>query len=336
MILQEHVPLNEHTTLKIGGPSRFYSACRNQEDVLKALSHARTHKLPFYVLGEGSNVLASDAGYEGIIIHYGGSTISYQEEGDVVIVTAEAGVSWDALVEATVEQGLWGLENLAGIPGTVGASPVQNIGAYGAELSDLVFRVSGMHAETGEPFHLSKDECEFGYRESRFKKEPNLIITSVTFLLRKEGASRVSYPDLAKLAAEGVSLETPQEIARAVRAVRAQKFPDLKVFGTAGSFFKNPILQEDVYESLKKKYPELPGFTTSAGIKVPLAWILDHVLSMRGFRIGPVRLFERQPIVLVTEEGAEARDVDVLVEEVTRRVCEATNITIEREVRSLV
>ena len=333
MVVRENISLSVLTTFRIGGAARYVVECMNVDDVREAVQFARGKGLPFVPLGEGSNLLAPDDGYSGVIIHMRMPEIEISEDG---LARFGAGVIWDQAVRQASMRGLWGIENLAGIPGTIGASPVQNIGAYGAELADTLVSVEVLDAETGSVHTFDKESCAFGYRESRFKREPNLIITSVTLALQKDGTPRTSYKDLAALAAEGTPLTTPGEIADAVRKVRAQKFPDLREFGTAGSFFKNPFVTQEVYASLKERYAEMPGFESVSGVKIPLAWILDHALSLRGYSGTNTKLFERQPLVLVAESGARAADVDALAADVTKKVFDATGITIEREVRSLV
>ncbi len=252
-----------------------------------------------------------------------------------VEVIAAAGVAWDALVRAAAAHELWGIENLAGIPGTVGAAPVQNIGAYGAECANTFAWLECYDTVSNTLLRFDAEACGFGYRESRFKREPNLIILRVALRLTRTGTPNTAYPDLQRLAADGEPLDTPQAIGEAVRRVRSRKFPDLSRNGTAGSFFKNPTITTNAYAHLKLRYSELPGFETSAGIKIPLAWILDHVLSLRGFTHGRAWLFENQPLVLVTEFGATAEDVNTLAEIVIEKVFVATGVMIEREVQSL-
>lgn len=334
MTIRESIALSSLTTLKVGGIARYVIECENDDDLRAALTFAVEKKLPWYVFGKGSNLLASDAGYEGVVIHLRTSAFSIQETQEGATVIADAGLAWDTLVREVGARGLWGMENLAGIPGTVGAAPVQNIGAYGADIADTLLWVEVLNPTDGKVMRLLKEACELGYRDSRFKRE-RLIILRVAFTLSKQPNPHLGYKDVAKLVADGAVLDTPEKIADAVRAIRAKKFPDLSVLGTAGSFFKNPILSEEAYAALRARYPELPGFQGPTGIKVPLAWILDNVLSLRGFSATHVRLFEAQPLVVVAEQGARAEDVEALAQEVATRVFDATGITLEWEVRKV-
>lgn len=335
MIVNENVPLSSLTTFRIGGNARYVAECASATDLAEAVTFATEKGLPYTALGEGSNVLAHDEGYPGVVLHIriGGIDMEDTQDG-AVIVRVGAGIIWDRLVSITAAKGLWGIENLAGIPGTTGAAPVQNIGAYGAELSDTVVSVAAFDTKEGRTREFSKEECEFGYRDSVFKKDKRYVITEVVFKLQAHGEPRVSYKDLQALNEQGVALSTPREIAAAVRDVRSRKFPDLRVDGTAGSFFKNPVITNGEYQALLNQYPEMPGYETTDGVKVPLGWILDHVLSLRGFSIGPVRLYEQQALVLVAERGARFADVETLANYVAEKVLNTTHIHIEREVRT--
>ncbi|HRH24070.1 MAG TPA: UDP-N-acetylmuramate dehydrogenase [Candidatus Paceibacterota bacterium] len=335
MILTEHVPLATLTTLKVGGVATLLAQVTSVEEVAEAVALARERRLPFYVLGEGSNVLPNDDGYDGVIIRVEIPGLSFTEEGSDTLLIAGAGVSWDAAVREAAARNLWGIENLAGIPGTMGAAPVQNIGAYGADLSQVLRSVDAYDAEKGEVVHIAAEDCALGYRDSRFKHEPNLIITSVTLALSATPAPRIEYGDLLAARERGDDLSTPAAIGDTVRAIRSKKFPDLNEFGTAGSFFKNPVLTPDAYAALSEQHGEVPRFPNPNGVKVPLAFILDKVLSLRGFTLGHASLFGAQPLVLVLEKGGKSVDIETLAQEVEKRVHEATGIKIEREVRTM-
>jgi UDP-N-acetylmuramate dehydrogenase len=270
MIIRESVPLSTLTTFKIGGNARYAIDCENESDIRMALAFAREHSLPWYPLGEGSNVLAPDAKYDGVIIRLRMSRLSDSAESDGQLVVAEAGLSWDALVEHASAREWWGIENLAGIPGTVGGAPIQNIGAYGTELADTLTWVEALNPETEEIERFSKTACEFRYRDSRFKRHPELIIVRVALTLTPTGTPRLTYADLKRLVEAGEQLDTPARIASAVRKIRSRKFPDLREEGTAGSFFKNPVVSEEAYAELLTRYPDLPGFPAEGGIKVSL------------------------------------------------------------------
>ena len=335
MTVRESVLLQSLTTFRIGGPARYVVDVMNDVDLREALAFVHDQNLSYRVIGEGSNVLAADEGYDGVIIRMCANTLSFTDAAGVTVVTADAGVHWDTLVEEAAVRDLWGIENLAGIPGTVGAAPVQNIGAYGVELEHCLTSITVFNTRTNQEETLTKKECGFGYRESRFKQEPHLIITSVTFTLPRTPTPELSYGDIGRAIAAGAVHETAGEIGTLVRSIRAKKFPDITQEGTAGSFFKNPIISEKAFTELAIRYPLLPHYPVANGVKIPLAYILDQVLGLRGYRKGKARLFEAQPLVLVADHGAMRADVDALASDVTQKVFDATNILIEREVRDV-
>jgi UDP-N-acetylmuramate dehydrogenase len=339
MLIDEHVSLASLTTFKVGGTARYVLTCASIEDIQQALVFSRERLLPWYVLGSGSNVLAGDKGYDGVLVRFASTqdcVFGLENSDGICEVVAGAGVPWDTLVTETVSKGLWGLENLAGIPGTVGAAPVQNIGAYGADVSDSLIYLDAFDSEANALVRLTKKECGFGYRDSIFKQNPSYIIWRAAFALHTIPTPHVQYADLQALHQQGRVLDTPLEIAKAVREVRARKFPDLRSIGTAGSFFKNPTVSIEKFTTLKKQYPELPGFVVSdTTMKIPLGWILDHILGLRGFTKGNVRLFENQALVVVAENGATYAEIDALAKEVELKVSNATGIVVEREVRFL-
>ncbi len=333
MTVDERVPLSSITTFKSGGLASRVIHIQSVDDLAEARELLGTQ--PFYPLGEGSNVLPSDDGYDGTILKFEIPGIEFEEAGDETRVICGAGVSWDALVTVAAERNLWGIENLAGIPGTVGAAPVQNIGAYGAELSHVLRSVDVYDMRDGSRTTLPASECGLAYRDSRFKHEKHLVIVRVTLALSKVGTPRIEYGDLLRARDAGQDLSSPAAIGAVVRSIRAGKFPDLSVFGTAGSFFKNPILTEEKYAELSLRYGTLPRFPNPSGVKVPLAFLLDKALTLRGFRMGNAHLFGAQPLVLVLDPGGTSSEIETLAREVESRVYDATGIRIEREVRSL-
>lgn len=344
----ENISLKEHTTLRIGGPARYFVSVSSVSELGSAFEFARDKHLSVALLGGGSNVLVSDEGFPGVVIKNEIRGVDWNEtndQGTITTVRVGAGESWDDFVKQTVERGLWGLENLSGIPGTVGAAPVQNIGAYGAEIQDALESVETVDARTGEARTLSNAECGFSYRDSVFKRPAGkgLMITRVTFRLAREGKPNLEYTDLKerfKIKDSRFKI-TPADVRDAVLDIRSKKFPDLARVGTAGSFFKNPIIPTAQFEELRKRYPDLPGFQLPSAryplpsVKVPLAWILDRVCHLKGFRKNGLLLFERQPIVLVNAGFATAKEVVAFAQETAAAVREKTGIEIEWEVQML-
>jgi UDP-N-acetylmuramate dehydrogenase len=261
--------------------------------------------------------------------------ITYEDHGDTITVVAGAGETWDTFVENTITHGAFGLENLSGIPGTVGASPIQNIGAYGVEVKNTIAWVEVFDKKTLERKQLKADECEFGYRESIFKKPEgkSYVVTKVAFTLSKTFQPNVAYKDL-NLFFGDVSPNSALEVRNAVLSVRARKMPNLSECGTAGSFFKNPIISEEKSLLLKEQYPDIPVFSDGTGLfKIPIAWILDNVLHLNGFREGNVSCFKSQPLVVCAHSGATAHEVDEFAKKIESQVYDATGIVLEREVQ---
>jgi UDP-N-acetylmuramate dehydrogenase len=297
----EDVSLKEYTTFKTGGIARFFCEVHTIDELKQALS---SHK-KFFILGGGSNILIGD--YDGLVIKMN---------------INNAGKNWDDFVAETISQGKYGLENLSYIPGTVGAAPVQNIGAYGVEAGDRIEKVYTIHAKTLEERIFTKEECQFSYRNSIFKKEKEWIITNVEF----------NFTDKINTNYKGLEgLKTPQEIRDAVIKIRKEKLPDWHVLGTAGSFFKNPIVPIN-----SVNYPDLPKYSYSdTHEKISLAWIIDKICGLKGYRKGNVGLYQNQALVIVNYGGATTRDVDDFANEIARKVKEKTGLDIEREVESI-
>lgn len=258
-----------------------------------------------------------------------------EKEGGEVWVTAAAGESWDSLVAETTARGLWGMENLSGIPGSVGAAPVQNIGAYGAELKDTCARVLVLDTETQTQRIFERAECLFGYRTSIFKEQlDRYVILSVTFLLQKNASPNMSYAQLASLCGDTTS-STSSHIRNKVLNIRKNKFPDITVEGTAGSFFMNPVVSPEKAEELLIRYPTLPTYTIEGGVKISLAWLLDNALHLKGFSLGKARLFEAQPLVVVALRGASSREVIELSRVVKEKIKNTFALDVEQEVRNI-
>lgn len=341
-------PLSRHTSFRTGGRARFFVEAESVGELAEAIRQSREDNLPYIILGEGSNVLARDDDFDGYVIRPLVRGIEYRvvgsnptaepgTESNAFEVVAGAGENWDGFVADTVSHGLSGIENLSWIPGTVGAAPVQNIGAYGVEVKDVISWVEVFDPENGETKKLSRDDCQFGYRTSIFKKPAgkNLIIVKVAFLLRHGAVPNISYKDVAAYFAEKDKNLSPsiEKVREAVIEIRQKKLPDIASLGTAGSFFKNPIISKDIYENLVKNYPGLPAFEVDEKfVKIPLAWVLDKVCGLNGYREGEVGLFQTQPLAVVNFGKAEAKEIVAFAEKISKIVKDKTNIEIEWEV----
>ena len=290
----------------------------------------------WYTLGGGNNILFTQR-FAGTLLKPVGKGIKIKAQiDDSVIVEAEAGVEWDDLVAWSVECDLWGMENLSLIPGTVGAAPVQNIGAYGAEAKDVIERVHFFDVEDRKHHTLGCAECRFAYRESIFKHEfkGRAIITSVEFRLSKSSQPSLGYGDLAK-EVEARGGATLKNIREAVCAIRQSKLPDTAVLGNAGSFFKNPIVNKEVSERLKAEYDSMPIYPVSEHkCKLAAGWLIDRA-GLKGYRKGNVGVHERQALVLVNFGGATGAEVIALSKEVREKVFAKFGINIDPEVNIL-
>jgi len=357
MIIQENIPLASYTTFKIGGNARFFCKVTNEDELIEAVKFAHEKgvadtslsgaPLPILVLGGGSNLLISDDGFPGLVIknEIRGVTTelnieSVTSDSGFKFVSAGSGEVWDDIVAYIVDRGLWGIENLSAIPGTVGATPVQNIGAYGAEVSQAISSVrvldtKDFDSKSPKFVEFSNAECKFGYRDSIFKHEHGrYIISRVTYKLSKKGEVTMNYKDVRDYFNNKRILKpTISEMRKAVVEIRASKLPDWTKWGTAGSFFKNPYISVAKFVELKVKYPTLPGFPELDGrVKVSLGWIFDKVCNARGLVIGNAGTYEKQALVLVAKPGAKAVDVKAVADELISRVKEKTGIVIEPEV----
>lgn len=337
MDIQKEISLKEHTTLHIGGVAEYFVQVQNIGELREAIHFAKERGLHVTVLGGGSNVLVSDAGVRGLVIQNQITGISSAVVDNTVELSAGSGEVFDEVVAHAVEHGWWGLENLSCIPGSVGATPIQNVGAYGTEVSDVIVRVQAYDTETDAVVTLLPSACVFGYRDSLFKHQDGkrYIVTEVVYSLSKIPAPKLHYRDLATWN-ETRATQTPptlSEIRTEVCRIRAGKFPDWHTLGTAGSFFKNPIISRAHFEKLVAQYPALVGHSAPDGkVKISLGWVLDHVLSVRGYREGAVGTYSEQALVLVNHGGASSSEVTLFADRIAERVHEALDITIEREV----
>jgi UDP-N-acetylmuramate dehydrogenase len=337
MDIKENIPLAPLTTFRVGGNARYFAEIKEHKELAELASFASAKNVPIFILGSGSNILVHENGFSGLVIKPNIKGISMKPVAEKsVAITAGAGELWDDLVSATVEAGLYGLENLSGIPGTVGAAPVQNIGAYGSEVGKTISQIEVYDLQSGETKVIEGHDCAFGYRDSIFKQAvgKNLVITRVTFLLTQDGDLNTDYADFTRYAEQHASVfVTPRDVRSVVLAIRRNKLPDLREYGTAGSFFKNPRVGEAELNILKVKFPNLPSYQVENGrIKIPLAWILDKVCGLRGWRDGNVGAYKNQPLVLVNYGNAKATEIASAAEKVTKIVKAKTGVNISPEV----
>lgn len=335
-IYDSNVYLKDFTTLRAGGPATFFIRARNLEAIKEGVRIARQRDLPIFVLGGGSNVLVSDSGFDGVVIKNEITGTLYDDMNDgLASVSFGAGVVWDSAVENTVNKNLVGIENLSLIPGTVGGAVVQNIGAYGSEIQETVTWVEVYNAHTDTIETLIPEECNFGYRKSIFKEDAfrHLIVLRAGLLLKHKGELNTSYKDLDEFFKDTHTKPNVKTVRDAVIQIRTNKLPNPKYVGTAGSFFKNPIIKKEEYDQLKVKYPGIPGYILENGdVKIPLAWIIDNVCHMKGFRTGDVGTHMNQPLAVVNFGEADAKTIAAFADMVATKIYEQTGVVVEREV----
>jgi UDP-N-acetylmuramate dehydrogenase len=349
LVMQETEPLKPYTTFKIGGPARYFARASSMEDFRGVLELAGTRSLPLFVLGGGSNILVSDRGYQGVVVHPACRGIeTLNEDSEAVTLEVSAAETWDDLVRYAVEHNWWGIENLSHIPGQAGAALVQNIGAYGQQVSDVVQSAQVMQISTGEVKVLRAADCGFGYRRSIFSttSRGQLIILRLTLRLARHGNPKLDYPDVRTYFDER-SIKQPSlaEIRHAIISIRDRKFPFPREEkgGNAGSFFKNLPLLENEYQALREKFrhnfppqdlarlEELRNrFPSADKIMVPTAFLIS-ICGLKGHRIGGAQVNETQPLVLLNQGGATAEDVIALARHVRKTVWTRTGVAIAIE-----
>jgi UDP-N-acetylmuramate dehydrogenase len=334
--IREDVLLAPFTTFGIGGAARYFLSANTESDINEGVRWAKEKGIEIFVLGGGSNLLVRDSGFAGLVLQMGMAGI--EDRGDGVFDVG-AGESWDVFVDHVVSLGYAGVECLAGIPGSVGGTPVQNVGAYGQEVSGTIESVRAFDRQSETFVKLSKLECCFRYRESLFNTdEPGrYVVTGVRFRLRKDGAPQLKYADLQKRFPAGANLSL-KEVAKAVREIRRSKGmlivdgdPDCR---SAGSFFKNPIVNVEVFERVvaAANGVDVPHWPAGEGlVKIPAAWLLEHAGFVKGYGNGPVGISSRHTLALVNRGGATFADVEQLQAEIVATVLQKFCVRLERE-----
>lgn len=332
-LIRAHVSLTEHNTLGFVSEAQWYAAPTTIDECKAVLADARAQALPITVLGGGSNVILEPF-VPGLVIVPSMTAVRYDDaENGAVRVYAEAGVEWPALVVETAERGLWGIENLALIPGRCGAAPVQNIGAYGVELADVISAVHVLYFDGREDV-ISAEQAAFGYRDSVFKHAlaGRCLITAIELIVQRQAEPKLGYGDLASRVSQPC---TPAEVAAAVSAVRREKLPDPNVLGNAGSFFKNPVIAHEHAERLLQQHSAMPHFSVGdETVKIPAAWLIDQC-GFKGITRGTVGVHDRQALVLVNRGGGDANALMALAEDIQGHVMAQFGIALEPEPRRI-
>jgi UDP-N-acetylmuramate dehydrogenase len=336
---QAQLPLAPFTTIGVGGPARWFAWAESNEDVVAAHRWAAERGIPLFLLGGGSNLIVADEGLDALVLHVSTRGIHAESADGETVFTVAAGEPWDAFVALTVSEGLAGLECLSGIPGSVGGTPIQNVGAYGQEVSGAIEFVTVFDRTADAMTTLSGLECEFDYRMSRFKREDRdrFIVCAVTFRLRA-GAATLTYPDIiAELERQSVIEPTVADVREAVLNVRRGKGmvldradPDTR---SVGSFFMNPVVPVHVHAHLAAaETVPVPGYVLPTGaVKIPAAWLIERAGFAKGYQEGAIGLSSKHPLALVNRGGATARDVIGLAVRIKRRVADRFGISLRPE-----
>lgn len=334
-MIQDH-PLESLNTLRLPAKARLYLEARSTDDLREALAFAVERAVPVLILGGGSNVVLT-RDFPGLVVRMALKGIDLVEETpDQVLIRAAAGEDWTSFVEYCLGNGYFGVENLSMIPGTVGAAPMQNIGAFGVELSDRLDSLETLDRSSGRLVRFSNRECGFSYRNSVFKHQriDQYVITSVTMKLVRAPAPMTSYGSVQQeLEAMGVTEITPHLLSEAVCRLRRRRLPDPAVLGNAGSFFKNPLVSTETFEKLKGRYEDLIAYPeTDEGVKLAAGWMIDR-MGWKGFRRGAVGVHTEHALVLVNHGGATAEEVLGLAREIQQSVRDAFGVELEIEPR---
>lgn len=331
--IQSGVSLKPFNTFGVDVRARLFAEARSDADVREALAYAAGHKTELLVIGGGSNLLLTQD-VDALVLRMAsrGTRITHEDCG-MAIVEAEAGEPWHPFVQDMLAQGLSGLENLSLIPGTVGAAPMQNIGAYGVELKDVFHSLTALNRQTGELQDFSLAECAFGYRDSIFKQQPGRwLILRVRFRLSFSATLHLDYgPVRQRLQEQGVTEPTPMHVSRAICSIRSEKLPDPATLGNAGSFFKNPLVSAELTARIRETHPGLVAYPQADGqVKLAAGWLIEQA-GWKGFRDGDAGVHALQSLVLVNYGSATGRDLLSLAQRIQADIDQRFGVALEME-----
>jgi UDP-N-acetylmuramate dehydrogenase len=333
-MIHKHHPLKKLNSFGLESEAAWYARPEDLESLIATLEQHNDRQLPLLVLGEGSNILFRK-NFDGLVIQPGMKGIEVvQENGEELIVRVGASENWDNWVRYATEKGWYGLENLSLIPGSVGSSPVQNIGAYGVELKDRFEWLDAWDIQMKQHLRMDQNACRFGYRSSLFKEEARgrYIITHVAFGLSRKPRLHLEYGNV-KTEFSKVNGATPMDLRNVIIAIRSSKLPDPLQYGNAGSFFKNPIVDRTIFSCIRVEYPEVPFYPEEGNqVKIPAAWLIEKC-GWKGKRIGNVGTWPAQPLVIVNYGGATGQEIFDFSEMILNDVDRRFGISLEREVK---
>ncbi|HDS1680395.1 TPA: UDP-N-acetylmuramate dehydrogenase [Pseudomonas putida] len=332
-VWQEQVSLKPYNTFGIDVKARYFTQAHSDDEVREALAQARQRQLRVQVIGGGSNLLLT-RDIDALVLHMasrGQRVLS--DDGERVVVEAQAGEPWHPFVQWSLAQGYCGLENLSLIPGTVGAAPMQNVGAYGVEIKDVFAGLTALDRETGALRDFSLEECAFGYRDSVFKRNPGRwLILRVRFALSHDLQAHLDYgPVRQRLVEQGVEQPTAQAISDAICSIRREKLPDPAELGNAGSFFKNPVVSAELVESIRSQYPGVVAYPQAGGqVKLAAGWLIEQA-GWKGYREGDAGVHRLQSLVLVNYGQASGAQVHALAQRIQADILQRFGVELEME-----
>jgi len=341
--MREHVSLSGLTTIGLGGEARFFASCMTDDAIVESVRFARRHGMKSVVLAGGSNVIIPDEGFDGVVIHIETTGIRFEEKGGESLLTVASGEPWDNVVVRAIAEDLAGIECLSGIPGSAGATPIQNVGAYGQEVAETIATVDAVDDRSLTARTLANKDCAFSYRGSRFKNSASrdFIVTSVTFRLTKHGAPTVTYAELKKriesvwgskeltCGRRGLTI-----VRDAVLALRRQKSmvidPSDPNTRSVGSFFTNPVIPKEEAEKLQLRWPGIPTYPAGEKVKISAAWLVEQAGFHKGYAQGGAAVSENHSLALVNR-GTTARELLSLADEIQHGVWKTFAVRLERE-----
>lgn len=335
MEVHTNIPLKNYTTMRLGGNARFMVDVHTPQEVAEICSSASTQQLPIYVLGAGSNTLVHDEGFDGVVVRNRIMGFDVLEDTpSYTVIKVGAGENWDAFVKRTVDMHLTGIEALSAIPGTVGASPVQNIGAYGQEVAETITRVEAYDTQSRTIADMPNEACGFSYRNSIFRSSAlgRYVILSVTFKLYKSVPQPPFYKALQDyLDQHSITIFTPSVIRDAVTAIRVDKLPDPEQFPNTGSFFKNAVVDSWLANDIKEEYPDMPTYDMPGGqFKIPTGWLIEQA-GFKGKVLHGMKVHDKNALVLINESATSYADLAAARDEIIGAVRDQFRIDIEQE-----
>jgi UDP-N-acetylmuramate dehydrogenase len=335
MEIHTNIPLKNYTTMRLGGNARFMTEAHTPEDIASVYRNAKTQNLPIFILGGGSNVIVHDEGFGGIVVRnrIPGFEI-IDDQPSTTTIRIGAGENWDEVVKRTVDLNLNGIEAMSAIPGTAGAAPIQNVGAYGQEIADTLLSLEAYDSQTDSFIVLQNADCGFSYRHSIFRGHAagRYVVTSITLQLYKTAPQPPFYKAIEDyFTANNITLYTPQVIRETVIQIRTDKLPDPKLTPNTGSFFKNAIIEDWQLNELKIKYPDMPSYDMPDGtFKIPTGWLIEQT-GLKGQLIHGMRVHNKNALVLINESATSYQDLAAAREQISGAVRDQFRITIEQE-----